>query len=164
MLFIKDVSTSDKVESSLQEGPEPDGSQEGISEDSTGQEIIPLPQSEDSMPRSNSSCSSSRVKRQKKTQEDELLSVEKMKLDLLVKEAEREEDDDLLFFKSLLPDMKTLPPWRKRRLRLKIHELVVGEIEDNERQNTPVEMSFVVPPQASNQPTFSLFTHQDSLP
>jgi hypothetical protein len=27
-----------------------------------------------------------------------------------VKEAEREDDDDLLFFKSLLPDMKTLPP------------------------------------------------------
>ncbi|XP_068082686.1 uncharacterized protein [Anabrus simplex] len=165
MLFIKDVSTSDKVESSLQEGSEPDRSQEGIFEDSTEHEIIqsPLPQSEESTPRSNSSCSSSRVKKQKKTQEEEILAVEKRKLDFLFKESEREEDADLLFLKSLLPDIRTLPLWRKRRLRLKIHELVVNEIEDK-GQNTSVEMSFIVPPEASNQPICSLFTHQDSLP
>jgi hypothetical protein len=33
------------------------------------------------------------------------------KLELLEKDSEREEDEDLLFLKSLLPDIKSLPRW-----------------------------------------------------
>lgn len=41
-------------------------------------------------------------------------------------------DEDLMFFKSLLADIKLLPKQRKRRLKLKIQELVVREVEASE--------------------------------
>jgi len=43
-----------------------------------------------------------------------------------------EEDDDLLYLKSLLPHIKSLPRIRRLRLRSKFQELVIQELEELE--------------------------------
>ena len=157
MNFIKDVLFSEKT-TNLEETPEPGGSQDEMMYlNEIEEDNMPSPNahSEESVPLSNASTSSLRGKKKKKSQDDEFFNLEKRKLDLLLKESEREDDDDLNFFRSLLPEMKALPPWRKRRLKLKIHELVIKEAEGNEgQQSLPYEVSFVVPSQTSNEGTY----------
>jgi hypothetical protein len=64
--------------------------------------------------------------------------IEKRKLDLSERDIEGNEDDALLFLKSLLPDIKSLLRWRERRLRLKFQEFVTNEVDEAERQLTCV--------------------------
>lgn len=67
-----------------------------------------------------------------------LLEIEKKRLEILEKECAREKSDDLLFFESLLPYMKDIPPARKLRIRSKIQELILTEIESVEpKQEMP---------------------------
>jgi hypothetical protein len=146
---MQDVFQTEKVESSLQETWESVAAQEDLNNVIETEALIvnkfempsPLPspeQSVSSRPPSVSSASSGGRKRNKvMCQDDEFLHLEKRKLELLGKDSEREEDEDLLFLKSLLPDIKSLPRWRKRRLRLKIHQLVIQEMEEAESHPEP---------------------------
>lgn len=72
---------------------------------------------------------------------DQLLEIEKKKLEILQRESIKEKSDDLLFFESLLPYMENIPLRRKLRLRSKIQDLILTEIEaveDNIQQSVPV--------------------------
>ena len=72
---------------------------------------------------------------------DQLLEIEKKKLEILQRESIKEKSDDLLFFESLLPYMENIPLRRKLRLRSKIQELILVEIEaieNNIQQSVPV--------------------------
>lgn len=72
---------------------------------------------------------------------DQLLEIEKKKLEILQRESIKEKSDDLLFFESLLPFMENVPLRRKLRLRSKIQDLILTEIEDiedNIQQSIPV--------------------------
>jgi hypothetical protein len=62
---------------------------------------------------------------------DSEIKTEKKSHELLEKDIERGEDDDLVL-KSLLPDIKYLLQWRKRRLRLKSQEFVTNFVEKAE--------------------------------
>lgn len=69
---------------------------------------------------------------------DALIAIEKQKLELLQKDMCEEKDDDLMFLKSLLPDLKSLPRSRNRLVRLKFQEIMYNEIEAlEERANVP---------------------------
>lgn len=72
---------------------------------------------------------------------DQLIEIEKKKLEILERESIKEKNDDLLFFESLLPYMENIPLRRKLRLRSKIQELILAEIEaveNNVQQFVPV--------------------------
>lgn len=72
---------------------------------------------------------------------DQLLVIEKKKLEILERESIKEKSDDLLFFESLLPYMENIPLRRKLRLRSKIQDLILAEIEaveNNIQQSVPV--------------------------
>lgn len=60
---------------------------------------------------------------------NQLLDIEKKKLEILERESIKEKNDDLLFFQSLLPYMENIPLRRKLRLRSQIQELILAEIE-----------------------------------
>lgn len=67
------------------------------------------------------------------TFESELLKKEELKLELL----KEPEDDDLNFFKSLLPYFRTMNPIKKLKLRSKIQNLVVEELDSNSTIHSP---------------------------
>jgi len=64
----------------------------------------------------------------------ELLNMEAKKLKLL--ENEEKEDEDLLFLKSLLPDLKKLSQTQKMRTKIKFQEILLQETL-NTLQSTP---------------------------
>lgn len=72
---------------------------------------------------------------------DQLLAIEKKKLEILERESIKEKSDDLLFFVSLLPYyIETIPLRRKLRLRSKIQDLILAEmeaVENNIQQSVP---------------------------
>jgi hypothetical protein len=171
MLFLKDLLHSGKSESSLHDSliSEPTESQDtSFDYNDEGNSIrteLPCPlsmPSTSSRPCSGSSASSeknyhsgeSRKRKILSDNTDQVILIEKRKLELLEKDMEREEDDDLLFLKSLLPDIKSLPRWRKRRLRLKFQELVINEVEEAEGQFTCISAT------ASDVPEQSAFPVQ----
>ena len=58
--------------------------------------------------------------------QEETISLEKKKLEWLIKH--EEENDDLNFFRSLVPYMKQLPPTKKLFLRSQFQNIVADEI------------------------------------
>jgi hypothetical protein len=125
MLFVKDVLHTDKDESSLKETCKPVEAQKDFNEGEETEGPIennfetpspcapsPVP-SVSSRPCSVSSASSGGQKKKKKLmcQDDEFLHVEKRKLEMLENDLAREEDEDLLFLKTLIPDIQSLPRW-----------------------------------------------------
>lgn len=71
--------------------------------------------------------------------EDQLLELKRRKIELLEKDIIRRENSDLLFFESLLPYIKDIPPKKKLHLRLKIQELIMKELESLENDETVVK-------------------------
>lgn len=86
---------------------------------------------------------------------EELIALERKKIEILEKDANVEDDDDLLFFKSLLPHIKSLPVIKKLRLRSKIQELVLREIEEvaNIESNQTRVTSFLSRPTLPQRPS-----------
>ncbi|XP_068081361.1 ankyrin-3 isoform X1 [Anabrus simplex] len=68
------------------------------------------------------------------TKNEALIAIEKQKLEFLQKDIAEEKDDDLMFLKSLLPDLKSLPRSCNRAVRLKFQEIICSEIDALERQ------------------------------
>lgn len=65
-----------------------------------------------------------------------LIQLENRRLELLERSIRMEEDDDLLFLRSLLPLVKSLPESRKIRMRIKFQEILSKELEDlNQKAN-----------------------------
>lgn len=58
---------------------------------------------------------------------EKLLAIEERKLKLL----ETEEDENFLFFKSLLPYMRQLSPLRQLKIRTNVSSLIMNEFERN---------------------------------
>lgn len=58
--------------------------------------------------------------------------IKKRKLVLMEKQAEENYNDDLQFFKSLLPDLADLPRAKKSFIRLKIQEIIHKVVHNNE--------------------------------
>lgn len=56
----------------------------------------------------------------------------KRKLSLIEKQVEENSNDDLQFFKSLLPDLADLPRAKKSYIRLKIQEIIHKVVHNNE--------------------------------
>ncbi|XP_023228253.1 uncharacterized protein LOC111628658 [Centruroides sculpturatus] len=88
----------------------------------------------DKLTLSSGSCPSIPNKKQKRKTDKldlqkEILEIEKLKIEWLRK-AETEDDDDLNFFKSLLPYMKLLPPIKKLTVRSKIQNFVLDQLKD----------------------------------
>jgi hypothetical protein len=69
-------------------------------------------------------------KREKSTlhYQEEMVRLEKRKLEWLNKQQEEENDEDLHFFRSLVPHIKQLPPARKLFLRSQFQNMVADEI------------------------------------
>jgi hypothetical protein len=59
--------------------------------------------------------------------QEKMLSLENKKLEWLIKQGE-ENDEDLNFFRSLVPYMKQLPPTKKLFLRSQFENMVADEI------------------------------------
>lgn len=83
---------------------------------------------------------------------EELIALEKKKIEILEKDAKEEDDDDLLFLKSLLPHIKSFPVIRKLRLRSKIQDLVLKEMEEMENIGTTVTQERVQQSSSSLEP------------
>lgn len=82
-----------------------------------------------------------KIRMNKTENNDQLLEIEKKKLEILQRESIKEKSDDLLFFESLLPYMANIPLRRKLWLRSKIQDLILAEIEaveNNIQQSVPV--------------------------
>lgn len=60
----------------------------------------------------------------------ELLKLEEKKIKLL--QCEEKDDEDLMFLKSLLPDLKSLSRSQKMRTKIKFQEILYNEIMNNE--------------------------------
>lgn len=60
----------------------------------------------------------------------ELLKLEEKKIKLL--QSEEKDDEDLMFLKSLLPDLKSLSRSQKMRTKIKFQEILYNEIMNNE--------------------------------
>ncbi|XP_069680778.1 uncharacterized protein [Periplaneta americana] len=60
---------------------------------------------------------------------EQLLEIEKRKIEILQKESEKECNDDYHFFESLLPYMAHIPLIRKLKLRCRIQDLILNELE-----------------------------------
>ncbi|KAG8255211.1 hypothetical protein J6590_098140 [Homalodisca vitripennis] len=80
------------------------------------------------------------------TIQNEALNLEKRKVQLLEarfavqkSSSMEEEDEDLSFFKSLLPALKKLPYLRKMKLKASIFNSVIAELEAEERCNRPYQ-------------------------
>ena len=72
-----------------------------------------------------------KISTKRRRQDDELKSyieLEKEKLKLLQEDKQDATDDDLLWFKSLLPYMKQLPPMQKLIFRTQMQEQLVNEL------------------------------------
>jgi len=75
----------------------------------------------------------------------ELLNLEKKKIKLL--QSEEKDDEDLMFLKSLLPDLKSLSRAQKMRTKIKFQEILYNEIMNNEpptstqHSSTPASVS-----------------------
>jgi hypothetical protein len=67
-----------------------------------------------------------------KKNEDVIIHLDKKKPASMDKERPDEEDDDLLYLKSLLPYIKSLPRITRLRLRSKFQELIIQELEEME--------------------------------
>ncbi|XP_053609907.1 uncharacterized protein LOC128674926 [Plodia interpunctella] len=65
-------------------------------------------------------------------QKDDL---ERTKIELLQQDAVRRNNDDLLFFESLLPYVRDIPLVRKLRLRSAIQDLITKELEELAKSN-----------------------------
>jgi hypothetical protein len=65
---------------------------------------------------------------------DPVIMIEKRKIELSEGDMEGNEDDALLFLKSLLPLLR----WQERRLRLKFQEFVTNEVDEVQTQLTCV--------------------------
>lgn len=63
---------------------------------------------------------------------EDLIDLGKKKPANMDREKAAEDDDDLLYLKSLLPHIKSLPRIRRLRLRSKFQELVIQELEELE--------------------------------
>jgi len=63
---------------------------------------------------------------------EDVIDLEQKKPASMDRERAPEEDDDLLYLKSLLPHIKSLPRIRRLRLRSKFQELVIQELEEME--------------------------------
>ncbi|XP_060803522.1 transcription factor Adf-1-like [Amyelois transitella] len=61
--------------------------------------------------------------------------LERTKIELLQRDADRRNNDDLLFFESLLPYVKDIPVVRKLRLRSAIQDLITKELEELAENN-----------------------------
>jgi len=57
-----------------------------------------------------------------------MVRLEKIKLEWLSKQEGEENDEDLNFFRSLVPHIKQLPPTRKLFLRSQFQNMVADEI------------------------------------
>lgn len=80
--------------------------------------------------------------------DEQLLDLERKKIEILQKESEKEVSDDALFFQSLLPFMKKLPLLRKLRVRSKIQDLIINELEkleiaENSKKSAEISESHV---------------------
>lgn len=71
------------------------------------------------------------VRRHQQKNDDEI-EMKRRKLALLERTIEDSANDDLQFFKSLLPDMANLPRAKKSYIRLKIQEIIHKEVHGNE--------------------------------
>lgn len=65
-------------------------------------------------------------------QNDDEIEMKRRKLQLLERTIEDSDNDDLQFFKSLLPDMANLPRAKKSYIRLKIQEIIHKEVHGNQ--------------------------------
>lgn len=63
---------------------------------------------------------------------EDVIDLEHKKPASMERERPAQEDDDLLYLKSLLPHIKSLPRIRRLRLRSKFQELVIQELEEME--------------------------------
>ncbi|XP_069670952.1 uncharacterized protein [Periplaneta americana] len=61
--------------------------------------------------------------------DEKLLEIERKKIEIFEKESERERNGDHHFFESLLPYMAQIPLIRKLRLRSRIQDLILNELE-----------------------------------
>lgn len=95
---------------------------------------------------------------------DQLLEIEQKKLEIFERESIKVKSDDLLFFESLLPYLEYIPLRRKLRLRSKIQELILVEIEaveNNIHQSVPV-MNIPVPNINTQQSVYELHVQNSS--
>lgn len=175
LLFLKDILRPDRRDSNLTQNEPVEETEEGSMDDDNetqaseaGQDSHYTQNSEPPSPisvandHSSRESSISRSKRAKRCRpdfeciakkNDEIIAIEKQKLEILEREQNLTDDDDLCFFKSLLPHMKKLPSTTKLRIRSKMQELVLTELEALDRPQNPVQ-KYPLPP-VSHITTFS---------
>lgn len=90
---------------------------------------------------SSASSSTTATTKQKRKHKDDGLEVfiqlEREKIQVLRQDQQDNNDDDLLWFKSMLPYMKQLPSLNKLRFRTQMQELLLKELSSLNKQQVP---------------------------
>jgi hypothetical protein len=110
-------------------------------EDCEDEEEYPLPPpirspSVNSQPSCSSSCSSSKLIKRSDKEKNDFESTVKAYL-ISKSQPTQEEDEDLLFFKSLLPLLKKLPSSEKEEVKGQIHSLVARAVYPPQNTYSP---------------------------
>lgn len=90
---------------------------------------------------SSASSSTKTTTTQKRKRKDDgleaFIQLEKEKIQVLRQDQQDNNDDDLLWFKSMLPYMKKLPSLNKLRFRTQMQELLIKELSNLNKQQVP---------------------------
>jgi uncharacterized UBP type Zn finger protein len=123
--FLRDVMEPGKTSGNITEQPD---SEDTVDENETKSTFLEDATSETQNP--SPLARAPKRKRGKSTisYQEEMVRLEKRKLERLTKQEEEEKDEDLNFFKSLVPHIKQLPPTRKLFVRSQFQNMVADEI------------------------------------
>ncbi|XP_068243991.1 uncharacterized protein [Palaemon carinicauda] len=132
------------------ERPRKENDDEEIEEEEN-HSIVDIPDiNEQELPGENASRGAKRKSCDDNWQENIRVEAKAKKLKILANAAAGEtNDEDLLFFKSLLPDLRLFSRTKKIAIKIKMQELLLNELSSLQQQSTsyaPIQASWMSPP------------------
>lgn len=109
--------------------------EEASSDDAASKILDPEPATTSCQPGKHSSAPKHKTAKPTLNYQQEMRHLEKKKMEWVFKQQDDNNDDDLNFFKSLVPYMKMLPPYKKLCLRSQFQNMLANEISANENSS-----------------------------
>jgi hypothetical protein len=105
------------------------------SDDDASKILDPEPATTSCQPGKHSRAPKHRTAKSTLNYQQEMLRLEEKKMERIFKQQDDNNDDDLNFFRSLVPYMKMLPPYKKLCLRSQFQNMLANEISTNENNS-----------------------------
>jgi hypothetical protein len=99
-----------------------------FSDDAASKILDPQPATTSCQPGKHSGAPKHKTAKSTLNYQQEMLHLEKKKMEWVFKQQDDNNDDDLNFFKSVVPYMKMLPPYKKLCLRSQFQNMLANEI------------------------------------